>query len=159
MGHSHQWWYAKNRVWPAVKGALDKVLAAFGDDHVKIQDRGKDCVIFNGVGDAACEDFLLQRDPSPTMFCFCKTKHNAYDRAVLACLVAAYHAGALYVTGTDGSPDEWEEATALVRKELDDDTVKNPMEHVYSAEEKTWLDKCEADFVAFYNVPKEDYGL
>ena len=159
MGHSHQWWYSENRDWPAVKGALDKVLAAFGDDHVKIKGRGDDCLMFNGVGDDAWEDFLLQRDPSPTMFCFCKTRHNQYDRAVLACLVAAYHAGALYVTGTDGSADEWEEATAFVREKLGDDTVKNPMEHVYSAEEKTWLDKCEADFVAFYSVQKEDYGL
>jgi hypothetical protein len=94
------------------------------------------------------------------MYCFCKTRLYKYDVAVLACLVAAYHAGGIHVTDTDGEAGDWIAATAFVRRALGDDSVRNPMAHAYSDEEMEWLDKCQDEFwKAFPGVRKEEYGL
>ena len=45
-------------------------------------------ILFNGTGDDAYEDFLLERIPYEE-FNFCKTARKPYDRYVVACLRAA----------------------------------------------------------------------
>lgn len=79
-----------------------------------------EAIAFNGVGDEACETFVLEKSPKKLgEFNFCKTNDRPYDLMVTALLIvcAGYAEGALNIS-SDGTAEEWQPAVDLVTKVL-----------------------------------------
>lgn len=72
---------------------------------------------FNGGNGLDHETFLIH--PHYREFNFCKTARKPYDLMVTAVLLACHHfAPGCWDIGSDGDPEDWQEAVALVRSVL-----------------------------------------
>ena len=66
-----------------------------------------ECIIFNGIGDAAHETFILEKAGDD--FSFCKTNRKPYDTAVVTVLILAnHHAPDAWDISSDGGIGEWQ---------------------------------------------------
>lgn len=72
---------------------------------------------FNGKGDLGHETFLIH--PHYDGFNFCKTARKPYDLLATAVLLVCHHlAPGCWDIGSDGDPEDWQEAVALVKSVL-----------------------------------------
>ena len=118
MGYTHYWTSRvfTGKEWSQLTSATAGIIARARQSGIEIaghQGEGApiidDRIVFNGVGKASCEPFVLGRTASRG---FCKTNWQPYDAVVVAVLIAAESTGALTWT-SDGKPADHEAGKKL----------------------------------------------
>jgi len=139
MGYTH-YWYRKPKVsqekMKAIFEDFSRILPQFSNLLANWEGIGKPDISelgfsFNGIGRQAHETMsfpLLQDVPKyqaedPELkgkaFVFCKTARKPYDIAVTSLLIIIkHHLGDDIKLSSDGTNDDWLEATVLTEKEL-----------------------------------------
>ena len=125
MGHTHYYYgihFFKQKCecpraqWAQITQAFQQLMtAALLTDPFPIQREKDDAsppeisenfIIFNGIGNNACETFVLERSGDGLQFC--KTNHKPYDRAVMALLLLVNHfAPGIWKVSSDGNANDW----------------------------------------------------
>ena len=122
MGYTHYFKTVKEpttKQWRNIQKACKELLYPAFDNGILWQ--GHDTsyrpliidslIAFNGVGDNAHEDFVLNRCLSNE---FCKTARKPYDKYVVAVLlIAKFYAPECFEVSTDGGVDDWQAGKKL----------------------------------------------
>lgn len=111
MGYTHYWDIKvplDADAFSKLAKGIKQIVGTAQDAGIAIQDDSTDTVInFNGIGDGAHENFVLQI--GDTGFDFTKTNGKPYDIAVTASLILLKkELGAEVVITSDGDWTEWE---------------------------------------------------
>lgn len=132
MGYTHYWTHSDAFTpaeWVTIATDVETILKTavadglalgdgFGENTIKPRAAiVKNEISFNGVDDESHETFALGRTPQG--WDFCKTNRKPYDVAVTACLI--YLEGShpdKFSVGSDGTPEDWKDGLALVKKAL-----------------------------------------
>lgn len=130
MGYTHYWRSNGTKFsdtsWASICNDVKRLIAASKvpvwreyDEPNTEPELSNDRIRFNGTGDDGCETFLLLRKPKD--FEFCKTRFAPYDVLVCGALIIAHkHQPGVLSISSDGGPEDWKDALALVSQTLGD---------------------------------------
>jgi hypothetical protein len=124
MGHTHYWDQTRNFTndeWVNIRafalglfkelpGVLGDLMGEGGEPEASLKR-----IAFNGIGEEACESFVINKNSFDSDFC--KTQERHYDIAVVAVLCYINHiAGDALIITSDGLVSEWEAGRELGSK-------------------------------------------
>lgn len=121
MGYTHYWDTPRledDGVWQEIIVGVQNILICTGipvgspDGEGDAPHINNDYIGFNGVGEDACESFLIRR--SGQGWQFCKTARRPYDDVVTAVLLLLeHHLPGQFQISSDGSWEEWTQGREL----------------------------------------------
>lgn len=152
---------------------LQNILGGSAGEGKPVINREDDFILFNGIGDKACEDFRFRKIDHDRPF-YIKTNKLPYDLAVqVGLIVLKKFLGEEFIFETQGGVEDWAEAIAMFKVIFDEDppqlyrkqgfklkvnafikdmTIKNKESFIH--ELKTLLDKHSE--VRFITIDGED---
>lgn len=132
MGLTHYWerpTELPKKPFAAAVEDLRRLIAGAGAELAGFDGTGSpicetEHVVFNGADGESCEPFEIRRIEfdrrgRPNVCSFCKSEGLPYDLFVrVALIVFRQHLGSQFEVRSDGNPDSWLQATALVQRVL-----------------------------------------
>jgi len=128
MGYTHYWTINKPidaDAFSKLAKGIKQIIGTAQEAGIAIQDDSTDTIInFNGIGEGAHENFVLQI--GDTGFDFTKTAGKPYDTAVTASLILLKkELGAEVVVTSDGEWEDWEGGRLLFETVYDENVEVN----------------------------------